>query len=360
MCRGGLGLTETCNGTCGPFYGDSERQMDMRFTVLTVLSLAIALGCRSNAQGSIAPSDQPAPMLSSMVATSSPACPTLAKSGAGANVAPVDSNGPTVLLSYGKGAFEKNPMRSFMYFVPLISPVPVGGGVSPGNGQEAGVISYERRVTSRSFCVTCEFEMSGKGFSRYTFDPADMIALRIAESKKPKGEPLSRVLDYINFEGEGCGRIQIKGTIAGGIETVTEVELAFNARSHKSPVTIGLYEIKAKDGQYRYENRSGEIVARVNTLTFKKSESPRMDITVASIAKKAGTNGPLEQLKAAIANLFIKPVKIDPLGNEALLHFGYALYEQRRTFTFPKAGHLKEAAILAYREAASEAEPQGQ
>jgi hypothetical protein len=334
--------------------------MDTRFTVLMILALMVTLGCQTGAQAGGASDDQVVPMVAPAVAASSPACPTAAKSGTGANLGIADSNGPTVQLSYGKGVLEKNPMRSFMYFVPLISPVAVGGGVSPDNGQQAAIISYERKVTSRSFCVACEFEMSGQGFNRYTFDPAGMIALRIAESKKPKGEPLCHVLDYINFEGEGFGRIQIKGKIADGTETVTEVELEFNARGRRSPVTIGLYELKAKDGQYLYENRSCEIVARVNTLTFQKSENPRMDITVASISKKAGTNGPIAQLKAAIANLFIKPVKIDPVGNETLLHFGYALFEQKRTFTFPKAGHLKEATVLAYREAAPEAEPKGQ
>lgn len=334
--------------------------MDTRFTVLIALSLAVALGCQSSAQGSIASEDQAVPLVASMVATSSPACPTAAKSGTDAGLALAGSNGPTVLLSYGKGMLEKNPIRSFMYFVPLISPVAVGGGSSPENGQQAAITSYERRVTSRSFCVACDFEMSGKGFNRYTFDPAGMIALRIAESKKPKGEPLCHVLDYINFEGEGFGRIQIKGKIADGTETVTEVELEFNARGRKSPVTIGLYELKAKDGQYRYENRCGEIVARVNTLTFKKSENPRMDITVASIGKRAGANGPVGQLKAAIANLFIKPVKVDPFGNQTLLAFGCALFEQKRTFTFPKAGNLKETTVLAYRGAAPEAEVEGQ
>ncbi len=325
-----------------------------------ILSLAVALGCQTKAQGSSASGQPVVPLVAPLVAASNPACPTAGKSATAANPAVADSNGPTVVLSYGKGTLEKNPIRSFMYFVPLISPVSVGGGTSLGNGQQAAIISYERKVTSRSFCVACDFEMSGKGFNRYTFDPAGMIALRIAESKKSKGEPLSHVLDYINFEGEGFGRIQIKGTIVAGCETATEVELEFNARGRKSPVTIGLYELKAKNGQYLYENRSGEIVARVNTLTFKKSENPRMDITVASIAKKAGKNGPLEQLKAAIANLFIKPVKIDPVGNETLLHFGYALFEQKPTFTFPKAGNLKEATVLAYREAAPEAEPEGQ
>ena len=334
--------------------------MDSRLTVLMVLALTVALGCQTRAQAGSASADQAVPVAASVVAASSPACPAAAKSMIDGNLAVAGSNGPTVLLSYGKGMLEKNPIRSFMYFVPLISPVAVGGGTSPENGQQAAIISYERKVTSRSFTVTCDFEMTGNGFNRYTFDPAGMIALRIAESKKPRGEPLSHVLDYINFEGEGFGRIQIKGKIADGTETVTEVELEFNARGRKSPVTIGLYELKAKNGQYRYENRSGEIVARVNTLTFKKSENPRMDITVASIAKKAGTNGPLGQLKAAIANLFIKPVKVDPFGNETLLAFGGALFEQKPMFTFPRAGNLKEATVLAYRGADPKAEVEGQ
>jgi hypothetical protein len=329
--------------------------MDTVLTVFMALSLMATSGCHKKTQDGTSRDHA-----STIVATSNPARTTAGKPATGANLAIADSNGPTVLLSYGNGTLEKNPMRSFMYFVPLISPVAVDRAASPGNGQEAAIISYERRVTSRSFCVTCDFEMSGKGVSRYTFDPAGMIDLRIAESKKPKGEPLAHVLDYINFDGEGLGRIQIKGTIAGATETVTEVDLVFNARGHKSPVTIGLYELKAKDGQYRYENRCGEMVARVNTLTFKKSENPRMDITVASLTKKGGSCGPLEQLKAAIANLFIKPVKIDPSGNETLLRFGYALFEQKPAFTFPKAGHMKEATILAYREAAPTAETQGQ
>jgi len=321
-----------------------------------VLALTIALGWPSGAKDSGTSGDQAA----ATVATSSPARPAAGPATTNTDLAGADSNGPTVLLSYGKGTLEKNPIRSFMYFVPLISPVAVDRAASPGNHQQAAIISCERKVTSRSFSVTCEFEMTGKGFSRYTFDPAGMIALRIAESKKPKGEPLSHVLDYINFDGEGFGRMQIKGTIAGATETVTEVDLVFNARGRRSPVTIGLYELKAKNGQYRYENRSGQVVARVNTLAFKKSDNPRMDITVASIAKKAETTGPLEQLKAAIANLFIKPVKIDPAGNETLLHFGYALFEEKPMFTFPKAGRMKEATVLAYREADSEAQPQGQ
>ena len=108
--------------------------------------------------------------------------------------------------------------------------------------QRVSVVSYEKKVTSKSFHVDCEFEIKGSGFSRYTFDPTGIIALKIAESKKSNPDSLSNLLDYIHFEGEGFGIIQIKGTINGSIQTVTEVNLEFNARGHKSPVVIGLYD----------------------------------------------------------------------------------------------------------------------
>ena len=334
--------------------------MDAAFTVLMVVSLMFALGAETQAQDASASEDETTTVVAPTVLASGPAYRSAGESVPDANLAITDSNGPTVQLSYGEGAPEENPIQSFMYFVPLISPVAVARGTSAENHQQAAILSYEKKVTSKSFRVTCEFEMSGPGCTRYTFDPTGMIALRIGESKKPKGEPLSHVLDYINFEGEGFGRIHIKGRISEAGETVTDVELEFNARGRRSPVTIGLYELKAKNGQYRYENRSGQVVARVNTLTFKKSETPRMDISVASIAKNTTANGPLEHLKAAFANLFIKPVKVNPFGNETLLHFGFALAEQAATFTFPKAGSLKEATALAYREAEPKAETKGQ
>jgi hypothetical protein len=260
------------------------------------------------------------------------------------NPAVEGGGGPTVPLSYSIKAFEGSPIGSFMYFIPLISPVAVSRETGPDNQQQAGVVSYERKVTSKSFSVRCEFEMLGSGFNKYLFDPEGMIATR--DVVLDKDDTLSDLLDYINFEGKGFGSIQIKGTIAGSTETVTEVTVRFNARGRPSPVTIGLYDIKPKNGQYRYENRSNEIVARVNTLTFQKSENPRMGITVASIGKKEG-NDFLGRIKGAIANLFIKPVEVDPLGNETMLKFGYALVKQEPAFTFPKAGNLKDIKLAA-------------
>jgi hypothetical protein len=251
-----------------------------------------------------------------------------------------DANGPTVALSYSRRTFKKNPISSFMYFIPLISPTFVDRETSADNEQQVGIISYERNVTSKSFYVTCEFEILGKGFHKNTFDPAGMIAKHAGDLKE--GELLTNTLDYIKFEGKGFGRIEVKGTMTGSTPTVTEVDICFNARDQKSPVTIGLYDVKPKDGQYKYENRSDEIVARVNTLTFKKSETPRMGIEIASLHKKTENESFWSSVKAVIANFFIHPPRVTKLGNDTMLNFGYALLKQKPAFTFPKAKNLRE------------------
>jgi hypothetical protein len=251
-----------------------------------------------------------------------------------------DANGPSVLLSYSRQTFEKNPISSFMYFIPLISPTFVDRETSANNEQQVSIVSYERTVTSNSFYVACEFEILGKGFHKNTFDPEKMIAQHTGKLKQ--GEPLVNTLDYIKFEGEGFGRVEVKGTIDASTETVTEVEVYFNARGHKSCVTIGLYDVKPKDGKYKYEYRSNEIVARVNTLIFKKTEkTPRMGIKVASISNSEESEGFFSAVKAVIANLFIKPPDITKLGNDTMLNFGYALQKQKLAFTFPRAENLR-------------------
>lgn len=329
--------------------------MRIALPVMMTFALAAAFGCQTMAQGGIASRNKTietavaagAPLVSPKTDANAPGRPAGGECQADAHRAGPSDNGPTVLLSYGRGIFEKNPIQSFMYFVPLISPVAVDRQTSADNTQQVAVLSYEKKATSKSFAVSCEYEIKGNGFSRYTFEPAGMIALKIEESKKPKPDSLTNMLDYIHFEGEGVGTIQIKGTINGSTQTVTEVELGFDGRGCKSPVVIGLYDLKPKDGRYSYENRSNQIVARVNSLTFRRSDNPRMGITVACISKKAATNSFFGHLKAAIANLFIKPVKVTPLGNQTLLDFGYALFEQKPSFTFPRATNLKEAVVVA-------------
>ena len=260
----------------------------------------------------------------------------------GASVAQ-DSNGPTMIMSYSKEKYLKNSIASFAYFVPLIAPTLVDNISSVNNKQRVDIISHEMRVDSKSFYVACEFEILGSGFHMNTFDPAGMMATQADELRK--GKTLTNVLDYIKFAGDGFGMIEVKGTITGSTMRVTEVDIQFNARGHKSPVTIGLYDIKPKDGEYNYENRSNKVVARVNTLSFKKTTEtvPRMGIKVASISDPRGSEGFFSGLKAVIANFIIKPPKVTKLGNTTMLEFGYALLQKKPTFTFPKAKNIKES-----------------
>lgn len=268
------------------------------------------------------------------------------KSLADGNDAANDSNGPTMIMSYSKKQFVKNPIESFMYFVPLIAPTLVDNISSANNEQQVSVISYEKTITSNSFYLACDFEALGSGFHINTFDFAGMVAAHTDELKR--GESLTKMLDYIKFDGEGLARIEVKGTMTGSTPTVTEVAMKFNARGRKSPVTIGLYDIKPKDGQYKYENRSNRIVARVNSLVFKKTENtPHMGILVASISDAEESEGLISGIKGCIANLFIKPPKVTKLGNITMLEFGDALLHKNNTFTFPKAKNIKESRIAS-------------
>jgi hypothetical protein len=123
--------------------------------------------------------------------------------------------------------------------------------------------------------------------------------------------------------------------------------MQYNANGHKSPVTIGLYDIKPKNGEYKYENRSNESVVRVNSLVFKKTEqAPRMGITIASIAKEGNSAGLFGWIKGAIANMFIEPIKVTKHGNNTMLEFGEALFQKNATFTFPKAKNIKESKVV--------------
>jgi hypothetical protein len=120
------------------------------------------------------------------------------------------------------------------------------------------------------------------------------------------------------------------------------VDVHFSKRWKKSPVTIGLHSVKPENGQYKYENRYNEIVARVATLTFKKSDGePRMDIEVVSVNKATKPNSHIGRVKGFIVNFFIEPIRISKLGNDTMLKFGYALLNKQPSFTFPKATNIK-------------------
>ena len=254
-----------------------------------------------------------------------------------------DPNGPTVTLSYDASMPAKNPSSSFMYFIPLIAPTRVDMNLSPDNRQQAWILSYNKKVTKKTFYVACEFEMRGTGSFNNILDHDEVIAEFPEEIKK--GAPIKNALDFIKFEGEGIGRIEARGTIDDSNETVNEVKITFNAGGNESPITIGLFSVNLENGHYDYSKRYNELVAHAATLIFKRGQSvPRMAVVVASVNDKAAKSGSFAgKIKGFVANFFIDPVKISKPGNDTMLDFGYALFKQKQSFTFPKATNIKPA-----------------
>jgi hypothetical protein len=231
-------------------------------------------------------------------------------------------------------------MASFMYFVPLISPEPVSSITSPGSTQIARVLSSKRKSTGHSFTVTCEFEFSGKGSQQSIFDLAPIIHQH--ERQLKEGGSTGRRLSSITVEGPASGTVEVEGTVSNNVEIVTEVRLRFNARGKPSPVSIWLCEVRYRDGEFR---RFNEIVARVNTLTFRRKPGPpKMEVGVASVKNKSAGNGLWQNLKGSIkgmaANLLIDPLKVRAVGHQAMLDFGGALASGATTATFPHATNL--------------------
>jgi hypothetical protein len=259
---------------------------------------------------------------------------------AGSNL-PAGPTGPTFRFDHARGASPGNPIGEFMYFVLLISPDPVTVSESAGNTQRTRIISVTRRFSPASFSVAAEFEFTGEGSHRNTFDPADNI--RRHESRLKEGGSLDRVLSSITVEGAGQGLMEVEGVVSNQVATVTEVRLQFNTHGQPSPVCIGLNDIRYIEGVARPDNA---IVARVNSLMFQRSAGrPKMAVSVASV-KRAGAGDNLWQklkgnLSGALANLLLKPITIEPAGNDAMLNFGRALAAEDSAFTFPRARNLK-------------------
>jgi hypothetical protein len=232
-------------------------------------------------------------------------------------------------------------MASFMYFVPLISPEPVSSCTSPGNTQTARVLSVRRKDTAHSFLVTCDFEFTGDGSQQSILDLAPTI--RRHERELRAGASIGRQLSSITVNGSGSGSVEVEGMVNNNLETIREVRLRFNAHGKTSPVSIGLCEIRCLEGEFR---RLNEIIARVNTLTFRRAPGPpKMEVTVASVKNKGAGDGLWQKLKGSVkglaANLLIDPLTVEAIGHRAMLDFGGALTSGAATITFPRATNLK-------------------
>ena len=256
-----------------------------------------------------------------------------------------ESTGPTLHLSDDPGGSPANTVAGFMYFVPLISLEPVSVIKSPRNTQRTRMLSTTRSSTARSFLVTSEFEFNGEGNQRYVFDHSEKI--RRHERELREGASLDHQLGSISVAGAGRVRVEVEGTMIGQVATVTEVRVRFNVGGRPSLVTISLQDFEYSRGEIRVRN---ETVARVNTLIFRRKPGPpKMDITVAAVKRKnAGDNlwqSVMGGLKATTANLLLKPIAVEPDGNEAMLDFGFALASEAPSFSFPLASNLQAESI---------------
>ena len=277
-------------------------------------------------------------LTSATVAAGAPLASRAGKDGVGPPMAPT---GPTLWLEYKDDKSPGNSVAEFMYFVPLISLEPVSVVESPGNTQRARMVSAKRSFAARSFSVTCEFQFAGAGSQQNIFDHTDKVRRHQQELKQ--GGSLDHELGSIDIEGAGCVTIEVEGTIDARVPTVTEVRIRFNGRGQPSHVTIDLHDIAYADGALRLRSES---IVRVNTLIFRRRPGPaKMEITVASVRRKDAGDTFLQNvmggLRAATANLLLKPVSVEPAGNEAMLNFGLALALGAPAYTFPRASNLK-------------------
>ncbi|MEI8044446.1 MAG: hypothetical protein WCL11_23750, partial [Verrucomicrobiota bacterium] len=122
--------------------------------------------------------------------------------------------GPTIRLDYAPGESGGNPVESFMYFVPLISPSPISSLTSPGSTQSVKVLSAKRHATGHSFLTICEFEFTGQGTHKSLFDLTGEIQRH--QQKLKAGGFMRRRLNSITVNGGGSGRVEVAGTVTNG------------------------------------------------------------------------------------------------------------------------------------------------
>jgi hypothetical protein len=252
-----------------------------------------------------------------------------------------DTNGPTIHLCCGTPEAAANPVADFMYFVPLISPEPVTRLTSPGSAQSVRILSSKRHVLGHSFTTTCEIELAGDGWQQNVFDLAP--AIHRHESQLQKGGSLKHRLKSIDIQGAGTFTVEVKGALSNDVAIVNLVRLCFNPRGHVSPVWINLCDIRRIKDVFGPTN---EIMARVNTLTFRrKAGPPTMEVSVASVKHKESGDGFWQDLKGGLAgvavNMFVAPLTVEAVGQQAMLDFGQALVSDAPTFTFPRARNLR-------------------
>jgi hypothetical protein len=252
-----------------------------------------------------------------------------------------ETNGPTIPLRLSTQPAAASPVADFMYFVPLISTVPVTSLISPGNTQAVRMTSCKRSNSGKSFTAWCELAVDGNGRQQSLFDIA--FTARRHKQQLQDGKAVAHQLRSIDVRGAGVFQIEVKGDVVNEAMTVNEVQLHFNAHGHVSPVWIDLCDIVKGSSDFAPTN---EVMARVNALTFERKPGPPvMKVTISSLKDKEAGDSFWQNLKGRIkgatVNMFIPPLGIEKVGNQTMLDFGRALISESQTFTFPKARNFR-------------------
>ena len=267
------------------------------------------------------------------------------------------AGGPTLQLEYNPENLP-NPVDAFMYFIPLISLTGVSTEMDPNTNFGAGIVTWRRQddTKNKRFTLLCDFEITGSGRYKVLYEPGEMIDM--IHRKYPNEKTLRNLLDWIQFDGPCQGQVQATGILDGSKAVVEKVCVDFNRNGLRSPVTIAIYDVTPVNSEYDYHNRQNSTIARVNALSFSRTEtSPRMSVELASVQKATGSEGMISSLKAMVANLFLPPLPISAVGNQTMLEFGQTLYHREPQFTFPVAELLRPSLNKAQAQAQSKSQP---
>ncbi len=249
-------------------------------------------------------------------------------------------SGPVLRLDYTGEETNGMAIADFLYFVPLISPEPVTVSESSTNTLRVQVVSIEQTQHSGRLSATVVFDVAGAGFQHYAIDQSENLRRKeghLAEGKTVKGQ-----LAYIRYEGPGRGRLEIDARSGEGGDVVTAVRLTSDLRGGGTPITVGLQDVRSVDGALHCEN---ERVVHVTALGFSRDDTPpRMSVRVGSVRRPGTGSGFFRRVKGrivgAMANMVINPIRIETIGNDAMLDFGQAIVERKPSFTFPAATNL--------------------
>lgn len=247
-------------------------------------------------------------------------------------------SGPTVNLRPDQQQTGIN-IEHFLYFIPLISPVPVFVHSKTDSTQRVHILSVNKKQNNKQIELFCTFEIRGVGFYHNALDQS-LIIKRHAEEFR-RGKNLENLLGHIIFSGEGSGFISAEGVLIDGKPQMEKVRIDFQGKN-ESPIKIGLFSVRLENGDFVNFN---EMRVEISTLMFIRTEKkPKMRVMVNSVKAQAAPDNLWEDFKGAVkgklANLIIPPVSIAPVGNNVILDLTQAIYSELPEFTFPLATNL--------------------